>query len=178
VSDIDAEEANDLLNVIVLNLQDTGERVKRLWKGRAWIALGYPDWAALVDARIRPALPHYTRGTIAEQAAELKSLGMSTRAIAPVLGVSDMTVRRKLDEAAATDVAPAEPTPITGLDGKQYPARPPRAAPDPEKVIRGRVAGIARVLEQLEEDGLVFDRAAILQMIAIAVEARTAGGAP
>lgn len=48
--------------------------------------------------------------------------GMSTRAIAPIVGVGDSTIQRDL--ADAPNGAP-DPKPITGMDGKTYTPRPP-----------------------------------------------------
>lgn len=91
----------------------------------------------------------------------LSAEGMSARAIAPILGVSDMQVGRDI-KAGATNVAPAprpryaEPTEaqmdayaasyvntetgeltdtpsITGMDGKQYARPDPAEAPKPKR---------------------------------------------
>ena len=54
----------------------------------------------------------------------LRSQEMSTRAIATALAISERTVRRDLDKAAAANAA-ADEEPITtvvGLDGKRQPA--------------------------------------------------------
>ena len=90
--------------------------------------LGYASWTAyLVDVFGDEPLS-LTRDVRRELVAELSAQGMSTRAIAPIAGVTDMTVRR--DMAGATNVAPqADPLTgevlertVTGLDGKTYQA--------------------------------------------------------
>jgi predicted transcriptional regulator len=90
--------------------------------------LGYASWTAyLVDVFGDEPLS-LTRDVRRELVAELSAQGMSTRAIAPIVGVTDMTVRR--DMAGATNVAPqADPLTgevlertVTGLDGKTYQA--------------------------------------------------------
>ncbi len=45
--------------------------------------------------------------------------GMSTRAIGEVVGASEPTVRRDLEEGASFDA----PDTVTGTDGRTYPAR-------------------------------------------------------
>ena len=57
-------------------------------------------------------------------------LGMSTRAIAPIVGASDFTVRQ--DIAGARNLAgETEPRQITGRDGKTY------TAPSPSRAAQG-----------------------------------------
>ncbi len=51
----------------------------------------------------------------------LSGEGMSTRAIAPIVGANNVTVKRDLDLAAVANATPAQPT--TGMDGKEYPSR-------------------------------------------------------
>lgn len=51
--------------------------------------------------------------------AELSGAGMSTRAVAGVVGVSHMTAQRD----ASSGVTPVTPAPTTGRDGKTYPAK-------------------------------------------------------
>lgn len=76
--------------------------------------------------------------------AQLSAAGMSTRAIAPVVGVSDMQVRR--DRQVRPDVAPApadstsalpEAPAVVGLDGKTYTRPAPPEAPKPKRAPLG-----------------------------------------
>jgi hypothetical protein len=79
----------------------------------------------------------------------LSAEGMSTRAIAPIIGATEGTVRNDL-KAGAKNYAPAPPTeyldtetgeltdtpaPITGMDGKQY-TRPEPAEPSTKVSMR------------------------------------------
>ncbi len=82
--------------------------------------------------------------------AMLSSTGMSTRAIAPVVGANQATVARDIHAgdakaspgpSATTPVAAEAPAPVQGMDGKTY-ARPIRimepvvavdAPPDPRR---------------------------------------------
>jgi IS30 family transposase len=58
-----------------------------------------------------------------EIVAEMRSAGMSTRAIGSALGVGNKTVARDIEEADVSDDTP-EPAKVVGLDGKTYPHRP------------------------------------------------------
>ena len=67
------------------------EFIALAYKGRAFIALGYPNWDAYVDARfgdLRIAVPREHR---AQVVAEQAGVRMSCRAIAKVLGVGVAT---------------------------------------------------------------------------------------
>jgi hypothetical protein len=98
------------------------EDIIESYRERDWIALGYDSWDALCSAEFGTVL----RLSIEDRqqaAAQMAGAGMSTRAIGSALGVDQATVSRDL---AAGD-ANASPAPTTGLDGKTYPPRPPKA---------------------------------------------------
>jgi transposase len=89
---------------------------------RQWLALGYHSWDELCADHFdghRIALPAPERR---EAVAGLRDAGMSTRAIASVVGVSDFTVRQDL-KSGAMDHAPE----VRGLDGKTYSTAKPAA---------------------------------------------------
>ena len=97
------------------------------YKGRAFVALGYPTWDAYVDARfgdVRIAVPREHRQ---QAVAALAGVRMSIRAIAGLLGVGVGTVHREMvslsgvpDGTPDTDDQSAS---TLGTDGKQYPRR-------------------------------------------------------
>ena len=101
-------------------------------------ALGFASWTAYVADVIGKemgVLPVDDRRQIVDV---LTKEGMSTRAQAAALGVSNATISR--DQEVLHDVTPDTatdevdtnypPDTVTGLDGKSYPARPkPKAAP-------------------------------------------------
>lgn len=64
--------------------------------GGAHLALGYGSWTAYVSAEFADILPRLDREPRRELVRELASSGMSTRAIAPVVGVAFKTVARDL----------------------------------------------------------------------------------
>jgi hypothetical protein len=108
------------------------EFIALAYKGRAFIALGYPNWDAYVDARfgdLRIAVPREHR---AQVVAELAGVRMSCRAIAKVLGVGVATVHRELTRSSPSDASGTANNDardvVVGRDGKEYrvPAGPTR----------------------------------------------------
>lgn len=100
---------------------DLGERIAEAYQRRADLALGYISWAEYAEAELKP-----TSTIAAEVRRELVSMlsaqGMSTRAIAPTVGVSNKTVSQDRSEVLP-QVTPAprpQSAPVTGLDGKTY----------------------------------------------------------
>lgn len=80
-------------------------------------ALGYRSWSEYVVAEFGDAPLRLDREHRKQLVAALSGEGMSTRAIAPVVGASEGTVRNDL-EAGAQDYAPDAT--VTGIDGKKY----------------------------------------------------------
>lgn len=136
---------------------DLGERIADAYQRRADLALGYGSWAEYADAELKPA-----EGLAAEVRRQLVGMlsqaGMSTRAIAPTVGVDGSTVRRDVQVVQAAPPAPAhrfyrEPDPaeridydtgevldetpvtptVTGLDGKTYKRPEPTGEPKPKR---------------------------------------------
>ena len=61
--------------------------------GSAWLVLGYRSWTAYVADEFSGVLPRLEREPRQEFVRELAARGMSSRAIAPIVGVSDRQVR-------------------------------------------------------------------------------------
>ena len=155
---------------------DLAERVEDAHRRRADLALGYASWNEYAAAELQP--PHSLATEVRRELVGLLSArGMSTRAIAPVAGVTHKTVI--LDRQVVPDVppetsdridlvtgevldatftiegetitTPVAPT-VTGLDGKTYKRPEPnfqRRAPLPE-AIASTVYDVARKVERLE----------------------------
>ena len=124
---------------------DLAERVHEAQERRADLALGYDSWAEYVETELKPPA-----GMAVEARRQLvgllSGLGMSTRAIAPVVGAPRETVRRdalkvthsgspapaeRIDPATGEvlDLAPLAPEGKSlGLDGKTY-TRPQATGP-------------------------------------------------
>jgi hypothetical protein len=107
------------------------ETVLALWEARAWEMLSLQSWDDLCDSRgwtKRVALPRPERR---EVVAELRSAGMSTRAIASATGVDAKTVRNDIASAGGDNSPPA---PVVGTDGKTYQSAQPVRVIEPEVV--------------------------------------------
>ena len=101
--DLDESTARALVATVRTSIDQVREAILRLWSGRAWIVLGYPDWDAMCDTefQVRLALPATDRREVVRA---LSDEGMSARAIAKPLGSSEATVCRDL-AAASNDAA-------------------------------------------------------------------------
>jgi hypothetical protein len=113
--DLNEKEATVITERIKSSMGDLMSLVAKAWIGRVWIALGHESWADYIKHEFGHAplsLPREERGAVA---ALLRGQGMSSRAIGPALGVTDVTVGRDL--STATFVA-VDPVPVTGLDGR------------------------------------------------------------
>lgn len=120
VRDMARVEARERVDRVKAAVESGRQDLVALWRGRAWIALGYETWDALCDVEfgVRMALPRDERREIVSG---LRREGMSTRAIGSALGVDQKTVVRDLStEADASDDLPDT---VTGLDGRQRPAK-------------------------------------------------------
>lgn len=119
------------------------ELVAQAQEGKADEALGYKSWTAYIAAEFKDT-PMLGLGKEERRdlIVSLSDSGMSTRAIAPVVGVSDFTVREDLKKSkanGASNLAPEEgdvveaeivdetPRTVVGLDGKEYKAKPAKA---------------------------------------------------
>lgn len=110
-------------------LQDLVAEAK---EGNAHLALGYASWTAYLSEVLGEEPMRLARSERQEMVQLLSSEGMSTRAIAPIVGASQMQVVRDIATETKVSVAP-----IVGVNGKTY-ARPepqpePVAAPAPKR---------------------------------------------
>lgn len=126
-------EARQRLERVKSGVERIWDDLVALYQGRAWIVLGYASWESLCDAELdgaRIALPRQQRQ---EVVCDLREAGMSTRAIASAVGVTQMTVVRDLG-ATETNVSVDEPVTIIGLDGRTRTARPTRSTAPPKPI--------------------------------------------
>jgi hypothetical protein len=100
--------------------------IERAYRGRVWIALGYPDWQTYCDKSFGARKIKRPRPERLALVRQLTADGMSTRAIAAVAGVDASTVRADLKSPGAGYPPPAK---VTGQDGREYPARSKPAGP-------------------------------------------------
>lgn len=125
VAMLSADEARAITEDIRRDLSAIAPKITTAYKGQAWAALGYDSWHAYCVGEFGNGL-ELAREPRRELVGQLAAEGLSTRAMAPVVGASVATVKRD-----AAQVARGEPpAPATGLDGKTYsrPATPPAPA--------------------------------------------------
>jgi hypothetical protein len=103
----------------------------KAYLGQAWLVLGYTSWGQYLIEEVRNKVPtpKLTAVERREMVAWLAERGLSTRAIAPVVGAGRSTVSRDL--AAGVPDGTRE---VTGRDGKIYVVRPNPDATDEELV--------------------------------------------
>lgn len=108
------------LDRVATSWADLGDRVAEAYERRADLALGYQTWEAYATAELRPS-----EGIAAEVRRELVGLlsarGMSPRAIAPVVELTDRRVRQiRAEVQSGSDFHPGERIDI--LTGEIVPA--------------------------------------------------------
>jgi len=153
-----AERARILTDQIKVTVEGAWQLIKQAYESRAWEALGYPTWDDYCTREFGTSRLRLPREERAEVVQSLRESGLSTRAIASATGIDRGTVRKDLqvggnhppaqvDVPDSQDPDPAadtsdsggseplahsspesSPPPITGVDGKQYPA----SRPDPK----------------------------------------------
>ena len=122
----------DKLDAIADNLEQVLPLIGEALTRRAWESLGYVSPQAYVSERFAGSLARLSPDVRRPVVAQLSAAGMSTRQIAPVVGVSVATAKR---DAQVAHREPPAPTPtklpespvIVGADGKNY----QRPAPQP-----------------------------------------------
>ena len=127
-------DALDGMNALASEARDINEQIARyteraafLWSHRAWEVLGHKTWAECVEERgAQLRLPRADRR---EMVALLDQKGMTTRAIAPVVGANYATVSRDLASPVANATPATAPRTKTGLDGKTYAVQPRKPEP-------------------------------------------------
>lgn len=125
-----AADTHDKLNTQVAT---AAELMSEAFAKRIWLALGETSWEDFVAqelGEVRYRLERTVRQSLVYQLTTGPA-HMSTRAIAPVLGVDQKTVSNDLRQVRKElNVAPA---PVVGQDGKTYAAAPEVPTPRPRR---------------------------------------------
>ena len=127
VDDLSPAAARELVAQINRLTEVTWTALAKLYAGRGWLALGYRSWDECCDIEFRSSRIRLPREEREEVVASLAASGLSNRAIAAAVGISEATVRN--DRAAAPDVDDPElfdppagrEGQVQGIDGKWYP---------------------------------------------------------
>lgn len=148
---LDANQARALLDRLNRSVAEVVDLIGKLYNGRAWEALGHSSWDALCKAEV--SIPRLGRGERAEVVLELRSAGLSTRAIGAAIGVDQKTVVNDL--ATEENSSVGLPDTVTSLDGRVRPAtQPARRAPEPEPERQIEILDVIEVIE--DEAGLTL----------------------
>lgn len=119
-------EIRAAINKVVGDQRRTVELLEAAARDGVHHALGYDTFPAYVEQEFRLALvPDSTRAR-GDAVLRLRRLGLSTRTIAEVVGVSQSTVSRDVRRGESSD------SPVRGRDGKLY----------PQRTQRGRAPGV------------------------------------
>lgn len=120
---LSADQARTLTDRIKIAVEGTWQMIQEAYTSRAWAALGYDTWDSYVDAEFRTARLALPREEREETIQSLRSVGMSTRAIASATGLSQSTVARATESFDSV----AE---VKGVNGKTYAASRPEPEPN------------------------------------------------
>ena len=115
-----SERIGTRLEAIATNYAAVLPLLREALARNAWGVLGYASPGAYAKDRWGETLAGLTPEMRREVSRELSAVGMSTRAIAPVLGVNNATVSRDLARVADATPDDEPPAPVVGIDGKKY----------------------------------------------------------
>lgn len=119
---ISAQDARNLTDKIKAGTAALWELIKEAYVSRAWASLGYSSWDDYCTQEFGTSRIRLPREERREVVSSMREIGMSTRAIASGIGVSQDTVNREL--ARERNRSPeSDPAPVTGTDGKTYEGR-------------------------------------------------------
>ena len=112
----DARRLTERIRLMAMTVGDNIDKLKGLVsearESEVHVALGYASWTAYLADVLGETPMRLERDVRQELVAELSAQGMSTRAIAPIVGVSQKTVDRDVRESNDSPVEPVtEPAP-------------------------------------------------------------------
>jgi len=124
----EARKLTEKIRITAHNYADARQKLQQYVAeakaGNAHLALGYASWTAYLSEVLGEEPMRLARGERQEMVQMLSAEGMSTRAIAPIVGAARNTVMSDLNEVAQFE----PPAQVQGMDGKTY----ARSAPQPE----------------------------------------------
>lgn len=140
----EARRLTERIRLTATTFADSRERLIELVgqakAGNAHLALGYGSWTDYLADVLGDEPLRLARDERRELVAALSAEGMSTRAIAPIVGAAPKTIARDLESRVSDDTPAPTPRPaITGRDGKSY--TPP--APKPPANVNADTGEIA-----------------------------------
>lgn len=159
MDEIAARKLTERIRITAHNYADARQKLQELVAeaktGNAHLALGYASWTAYLAEVLGEEPMRLARGERQEMVQMLSAEGMSTRAIAPIVGADRKTVMQDVRQVVQN--GPPE-RPVQGLDGKTYTRPEPTEPAEPPKQKRrpltdqARDAGweLRRAVERLE----------------------------
>lgn len=120
------------VNACAESVKDLRRNIAKAYEIRVWETLGYDSWDAYVNTEFGATLKRLNKDDRQMVVGSLAASGMSTRAIAPVVGAHHATVARDIEAASVANATDDEPRKVTGLDG--------RVRKSPEKKADAEVA--------------------------------------
>jgi hypothetical protein len=130
----DARRLTERIRYSALAVRDGMEKLQTLVEeaqaGQAHVALGYKSWTAYLADTLGHEPLRLPRDQRQELVGYLAGEGMSTRAIAPIVGVHHDTVASDLRQPTVGNPTVERPAVVTSLDGRQRPASRPTAVVD------------------------------------------------
>lgn len=132
-----AERIVTRLDAIAENFTRVLPMIREAIEKRDDLALGYRSPGEYVADRFGQSLGGLGIEVRRAVVGELTAAGLSSRAIAPVVNVSDRQVRRDVGHVSHLPTVAIEcdrpaPASVTGIDGKQYERPTPPAKPTPD----------------------------------------------
>lgn len=144
-SDIrEAQERAARIRLGMVSYLATLADIRSAWDRRDWLTLGYDDWDSYLDGEFSETRLRIPAEHRAKAITELRMAGMSTRAIAATVNLSQSTVSREVNELSQMTQLD-QPEKVKGLDGKERPAVQPKpAARQPEPQVEPKLAYAAK----------------------------------
>lgn len=132
----EATQLTEKIRLTAHNYADARSKLQRYVaqakEGNAHLALGYASWTAYLSEVLGEEPMRLARGERQEMVQMLSAEGMSTRAIAPIVGASHMQVARDIHPSVTNVTDQKEPRPVESMDGiiRTFQPRPePTAEP-------------------------------------------------
>ncbi len=125
-TDLTPEQAHAFVEHVRSQVEDIQQQIVTAYRGRAWLALGCTSWDQMCARYFGGVIVQIPRTDRPELVAALVESGMSQRAVASAVGISQASVHR-VAAAASTDssesVEATTPRTTTGVNGKTYAVR-------------------------------------------------------
>lgn len=173
ITEPEARKLTEKIRITAHNYADARQKLQQYVAeakaGNAHLVLGYASWTAYLSEVLGEEPMRLARSERQEMVQLLSAEGMSTRAIAPIVGASHETVSadmrgvRFLTPPTLSDepgpivklTGPNSAATVTGLDGKSYARPEPAAHPAPKRrpiTDQAADAGwdLARAVEKIE----------------------------